>query len=508
VFAHELAHVALGHFPLWVVSQLAIAIHFYQPLVHWLGRQLRFQQELAADELAITAFGSRRGYADVLARLALAHCRPAASRATLGLFMSEPLITRRIAMLRTTCHASHRRRLLSTSCAFAALLTAALLVAGFRATPTAHAAEELGATSGAPFKTIDDQAIAVTALLQVSSEGNPAAAISREDWKINIRTQATILGSRIVLDTALKRPEIAKLPLIAAQSNPTDWVAERLTVAQIPDSEILHVQMKGAAADREAMRQIVDAIVKAYLDEVNATGAVHRDAARMALVRRLTAMKDEIQRQQDLQGNHFDGERKPTPETQLLYRELADATKAKAELEQKLAEVQSAFMVAEQQWKERAAAGDFAGATGPSLEAVKLEIAKLGVSLSAMSAEEARDGERVRKQVQDQLQQLLDQLNSRERRIREGTSGPMQMLRKEMQIRAGVLQQQIGNLDKTLQEKRLRLDSATQLAVQRDEREAALKRQRDVAADLQSQLQQLEASSGASPRVRVIQWAM
>jgi hypothetical protein len=265
--------------------------------------------------------------------------------------------------------------------------------------------------------------------------------------------------------------------------------------------------MKGAAADREAMRQIVDAIVKAYLDEVNATSAVHRDAERTQLVRRLAAMKDEIQRQQDLQGKHFDGERKPTPETQLLYRELADDTKAKAELEQKLAEVQSAFMVAEQQWKERAAAGDFAGATGPSLEAVKLEIAKLGVSLSAMSAEEARDGERVRKQVQDQLQQLLNQLNSREKRIHEGTSGPMQMLRKEMQIRAGVLQQQIGALDKALQERQQQLNSMTQITIS-DEKEVALRRQRDVAAELKSQIEEFDAAVGTSPRVRVIQWAM
>ncbi|HEX2475141.1 MAG TPA: M56 family metallopeptidase, partial [Lacipirellulaceae bacterium] len=59
VLAHELAHIREGHFPKWLLSQLAVVAHFYHPIVHWLARRLRFEQEVAADLLAARVFGNR-----------------------------------------------------------------------------------------------------------------------------------------------------------------------------------------------------------------------------------------------------------------------------------------------------------------------------------------------------------------------------------------------------------------------------------------------------------------
>jgi Zn-dependent protease with chaperone function len=50
VLAHELAHVRRRHFPSYLVSQAAIVAHYYHPLVHWLGRRLRLEQEIDADQ--------------------------------------------------------------------------------------------------------------------------------------------------------------------------------------------------------------------------------------------------------------------------------------------------------------------------------------------------------------------------------------------------------------------------------------------------------------------------
>ncbi len=71
VLAHELAHIAHGDFFTGVVARTAAAVHFYQPLVLWLGRQLRMQQELAADSAAAEAAGSRQVYLTTLAQMAL-----------------------------------------------------------------------------------------------------------------------------------------------------------------------------------------------------------------------------------------------------------------------------------------------------------------------------------------------------------------------------------------------------------------------------------------------------
>ena len=40
VLAHEVAHVARGDFAGWLAAQVSVALYFYNPLVHWLARQL------------------------------------------------------------------------------------------------------------------------------------------------------------------------------------------------------------------------------------------------------------------------------------------------------------------------------------------------------------------------------------------------------------------------------------------------------------------------------------
>jgi len=71
VLAHELAHVARRDYLTALLARLVSAIHFYQPLVLWLGRQLRIQQELAADAQAAALAGDRQTYLATLAQLAL-----------------------------------------------------------------------------------------------------------------------------------------------------------------------------------------------------------------------------------------------------------------------------------------------------------------------------------------------------------------------------------------------------------------------------------------------------
>src|SRR4029077_4556473 len=71
VLAHELAHVARRDYVTSVVARLDTSIHFYQPLVLWLARQLRIQQELAADSHAAAIAGGRQTYLTTLAQMAL-----------------------------------------------------------------------------------------------------------------------------------------------------------------------------------------------------------------------------------------------------------------------------------------------------------------------------------------------------------------------------------------------------------------------------------------------------
>ncbi len=100
VFAHELAHVCHADYATGLLARVALALHFYHPLVHWLAARLQLEQELAADALGAKFAGGKALYLQSLSRLVLRQdgqspCWPA--RAFLP---AKGTLIRRIAMLR------------------------------------------------------------------------------------------------------------------------------------------------------------------------------------------------------------------------------------------------------------------------------------------------------------------------------------------------------------------------------------------------------------------------
>ncbi|MGD0382785.1 MAG: M56 family metallopeptidase, partial [Thermoguttaceae bacterium] len=71
VLAHEIAHARSRDFPALFCGQIALVLHFYHPLVHWLMNRLRLEQELAADAAAASVSGGQRQYLTTIAELAL-----------------------------------------------------------------------------------------------------------------------------------------------------------------------------------------------------------------------------------------------------------------------------------------------------------------------------------------------------------------------------------------------------------------------------------------------------
>jgi beta-lactamase regulating signal transducer with metallopeptidase domain len=98
--AHELAHVRRRDYVAGLLARVAVAVHWYHPLLHWLAGRLRLQQEMAADDVAARCVGGRASYLAALARLALqAGGRP--TRWPVAAMFSKPgTLMRRIAMLR------------------------------------------------------------------------------------------------------------------------------------------------------------------------------------------------------------------------------------------------------------------------------------------------------------------------------------------------------------------------------------------------------------------------
>lgn len=131
--AHELAHIARGDYAAGLLAQLCVAANYYHPLVHWLARRLRLEQELAADAVAATVIGSRGEYLMTLAQLAL-RCddRPVAWAAR-PFLPGRGALSRRIDMLRDARQVFTRPLSGATKAAIvAALVCVGVFAAGVR----------------------------------------------------------------------------------------------------------------------------------------------------------------------------------------------------------------------------------------------------------------------------------------------------------------------------------------------------------------------------------------
>lgn len=297
VLAHELAHVRERHFPAWLICQLSVVAHFYHPLVHWLARRLRLEQEIAADALAAGAFADRRQYAAVLAGLALGPTRPPFLVAPIGLFMSRPLLMRRIAMLRKSNEPSRSPSAWRRYSLLAVLMLAAVAVAGLRA--SAQDEPQLPPPPDAA------QTTRVVALLRASRQesslvGPQNPPMSDAAWKAFCSTQLALLKSDWLLQVAIRPPEVLSLPILRSQPHKVVWLQKHLRVGFVGDSEILYVLMYCTPDNADATRKLVDAVVRAYQDEVLYGHKMRKLGAIDATTRSLRKLNDELARKHQL----------------------------------------------------------------------------------------------------------------------------------------------------------------------------------------------------------------
>ena len=203
-----------------------------------------------------------------------------------------------------------------------------------------------------------------TALFNVSSEQQTllgdSKVIGSKDFDILQRTQLAYLKSYFVIQAALRSPGMEALGILAGEPDKVQWLIEELVPAFQQNSEILSITLDGDSNYNEDLRKLVDAVSEAYLKEVVFEEEQRHLVVRDALSRSFASLSDEIREKLDTQNAlaedlGYVDPRKRDPETEMLMREIGDASKAKGEIEGKLAELQTSYMVGEQQLKDPAA---------------------------------------------------------------------------------------------------------------------------------------------------------
>ncbi len=86
------------------------------------------------------------------------------------------------------------------------------------------------------------------------------------DYETFKKTQAALIKSTFVVQSALRKEEIGQLPMVKAEEDPASWLADELRVSNPEDSEILSVSLRGE--NREEIRKLVNAVVESYVEEI------------------------------------------------------------------------------------------------------------------------------------------------------------------------------------------------------------------------------------------------
>lgn len=172
--------------------------------------------------------------------------------------------------------------------------------------------------------------VVATALFQVGSvspallnDGPPQ--FDEREFEIFRKMQITLLKSYFLLQAAIRDPAIASLPLLKSQTDPVEWLQKHLEVEFPQDGEVLAIKLRGTKEQANDLVQIVDAVAKAYKEEVILAAIQHRQAERDLKAKTVRKLREELVKiMHDLEqlNTEADGKIKDTADGKLRQMEL------------------------------------------------------------------------------------------------------------------------------------------------------------------------------------------
>jgi polysaccharide biosynthesis transport protein len=366
------------------------------------------------------------------------------------------------------------------------------------------------------------------ALFQVESKEPTLIDFARagdvRDFDILQKTQLALLQSHFVLQAALRGPGISSLGALAGEVDPVQWLTDKLRVAFQQNSEILSITLSGNE-DPEDLRKLVDAVAKAYQDEVVFKRSEERLVIRDALARSVKKFSEEIQSKmeeylalaKDLGVSEaYDGQR--DPESDMLMRQATDAMHAKSDLEAKIAQTQTDFAIVQQQYKDPSMIQmqvDELLKSDPNMSILNQQLMQAQYSLStqqtAMKGGKSREADRLQKQIQGIQKQISDyrtqQIQQMSGQQKNTPNLQLQSATKVYQIQLGSLAQQKASLEKTIQGLTEQLEKKAGKSAELDIRRADLDQLQELAKDMGVKLQTYEIEAEAPNRIKLLQSA-
>jgi hypothetical protein len=116
-----------------------------------------------------------------------------------------------------------------------------------------------------------------------SAIGEDGGKFDAREYEILQNTQISRIKSEHLVQAALRDPSVRSVALLADKEDPVAWLHERLLVDFPNNDEILSIRLRGSREDAPDLKLLVNAVAKAYEDEVRYSDALYRMADREVL---------------------------------------------------------------------------------------------------------------------------------------------------------------------------------------------------------------------------------
>lgn len=401
-------------------------------------------------------------------------------------------------------HALRRRWLLAT--AMSLLLGSAVTAALYVLFPETNSATAQYEVSSAPMTLLERGQVQ-----------------QREDYEIFKNTQIAYLKSPLVLMSALgaNNAAIAKLPMFDDADDKVMWLREELQVNFPSRGEIMELTLAGPHP-KEDLKAVVEAVSKAYYDEVIFRNQSERALPLQILRASLQTLSGQVREKMETYkqlatdsgtseayAGSFD------PETRLLLDEVTQILHRRAEVNSALAEATAAFKIFETQIndpsyqesvvKEMMEKDPMIASMQQEIMYYQMQIRSLRSTVKRGTSAAIRQLEAQAAQAQQELEQMRQQMQAQ--LAGESSNDPNPYLKAqtvEYQIKRQFSQAELAQLDKRLEEIKqallLKAESNTDLML----RLAEIEQLRDVEQGIGTKIQNLMVENKAPNRVRAI----
>ena len=313
VLAHELAHIQNHDFSTWLAVQIPLLLHSYHPLVHWLARRVRWEQELAADRSAISVLGDRKTYTTALAELALGQSNCRTFFTNFSLAPTSSMLLERLKMLRQTTPTTIRRTpIFQRVTLLAVLCLAGLAISGLRVNqqpasaddtlqllkesnelsisqPTNHNNHQGFVPHNQTASSSNEVTIrAILKLIPSHSDSNSKISqrIFQQENGLYINTQATLLRSTYIFKLAITSELEAGSSLLKSKEDPLAWLVSNLKIQVTPEINILDVVLiKCPKEETDNGKKLVTTVINKFRNEVLDQEKFEKTKRRQALNR-------------------------------------------------------------------------------------------------------------------------------------------------------------------------------------------------------------------------------